>query len=262
MEVPSWLMKPTENNKEHIKLLAMIEHVQKAAERRGVDPFLNNQINRLNKSFWEHAENTVGLEENPVVEVLEKDRKKTLIIGLFLAAGILIPYGLLTKTNLLHPRPRYCWELVSAEEEKTTKVCLLAVNRAYSPNNGDVSLAMTIGEGGSKSTLIDVDFWIADQIGGKEVDYEGEYNINRTRVYNNGILISDDKTAWSSWVRPMIPPDSVIPVWKEIKEKQRELNYEHPLAETKIVQFVENAGAIVAGLSSVLFTIWRFYTRK
>jgi hypothetical protein len=262
MEVPDWLMKPTENNKEHIKLLAMIEHVQKAAERREVDSFLNKQVEKLNTTFWEHAKNTVDLDDNPVVEALEKDRKKTLIVGLALAASIFVPYGLLTRTNLLHPRSRDCWELASAQEQKNTKVCLIAIDHPYNPSNGDVSLALSLEEAQGKQTVINADFWIADEIGNRQVDYRGEFNINRTRVYNHGLLVNDDNNAWSSWVKPMIPEDSVYPLWDKIKSKEREFTYSRPLPEDVIVKFVENAGALIAGIGSILFTAWKFYSKS
>lgn len=240
----------------------MIEHVQKAAERRGIDPFLSTQISKLNEAFWDHAKNTVDLDENPVVEALEKDRKRTLMFGLLLAASILVPYGLLTRTSFLHPKPKDCWELVSKSESKSTKVCILAIDHPYNPSNGDVSLVLELAENKSKKTIINADFWIADEIGNRKVDYRGEFNINRTRVYNHNLLISDDKTAWSSWVKPMIPEDSVLPLWDKIKSKEREFNYDRPLLEDSLTKFVENVGAWIAGLGSIIFTAWKFYVKE
>jgi hypothetical protein len=261
MEVPDWLLKPTENNKDHIKLLAQIEHVQKAAERRGIDPFLSNQINRLSKEFWEHAKRTCDLEPNPVAETLEKNPRKTLIIGGIVAAVILVPFGLLTKTNLLHPRPTDCWEMQSKEEKKPVKVCLLTIDHPYNPSNGDVSVVLSLPDG-KDDTVISAEFWIADEIGNREVDYKGEYNITRTRVYSRNMLVRDDRSEWSSWVKPGVPRDLVMPLWNKIKEKERDLNYSRPLLEDQINRIVEGTGALLAGVGSIIYTLWKFYTER
>lgn len=260
MEVPEWLMKPTPNNRDHIKVLTMIEHVRRAAERKGVDPYLQDQLERLCSAFITHCKATLDLEENPVVEALEKDRKKTLIWGGVLSALILVPYMVITKTNFLHPSPTVCWNLESKEEKKTVPVCLLAVDKPYNPGNGDVSVALRVGKEIHSSTVINADFWIADEIGNQPVNYEGEFNINRTRVYNRHILVHDDPSQWSSWVKPMVPEDTVIPLWTEVKKYERKLNYKYPLIEDKIGKLVQDMGAIFAAAGSIGLTLWKFYT--
>jgi hypothetical protein len=259
VDVPEWLMKPSKNNRDHIKLLAMIEHVQRAAERVGMDPFLSTQIHRLNSAFLQHSKETVDLGENPVVEALEKDRKKTLVLGGTVAFLILAPYLIVVRTNLLHPRPTMCWNLVSEREDKKTKACLIAVDHPYNPGNGDVSVVLSLDKSRGKEVVINANFWIADEIGNKTVDYRGEFNISRTRVYQNNFLVHDDHTEWSSWVKPMIPEDLVMPLWNSIKEKERELNYSKPLLEDRLMKIVQDVGAIAAALGSVGYTLWKFF---
>jgi len=259
MEVPDWLMKPTANNKDHIKQIVLIEHVQKAAERLGIDPFLHAHIKKLESALIQHAKETSELDENPVVEALEKDKKKTLTFGGLAAAFILIPFILITKTNLLHPSPTECWDMKSAEEVERTRVCLIAVDHPYNPGNGDVSVVLSMNRGGGKEVLVNATFWIADEIGNRKVDYRGEFNISRTRIYEHNILVRDDKTEWSSWVKPMIPADLVMPLWERIDDKERELNYSKPLMEDKIQEIVQDVGAIAAALGSIGYTLWKFF---
>jgi hypothetical protein len=261
MEVPDWLMKPTKNNKDHIKLLAMIEHVQRAAERIGLDPFLAAQIKRLDKAFLEHSKETVDLDENPVVEALEKNKKKTLIYGAITLSAILLPYILVTKTNILHPKPTQCWDFISTREKKQTKVCLLAVDHPYNPGNGDVSVVLSLNKDKGKEVIVNSVFWIADEIGNRKVDYSGEFNITRTRIYHNGMLIQDDPTEWSSWVKPMIPDDLVMPLWSAIDKEERNLNYSKPLLEDQVLKIVQDIGALAAALGSIGYTLWKFFQK-
>jgi hypothetical protein len=202
----------------------------------------------------------VDLDENPMIEVLEKDKKKTLVIGSIVASSILIPFLLVTKTNLLHPTPIECWKFPSKEDQKVHKICLVAIDSPYNPSNGDVSLVLSVDRGDGKDTVVNTDFWIADDIGNKKVNYRGEFSVNRSRVYRNNILARDDKTQWSSWVKPSVPNDLVIPLWDKIKSKEGDFTYSRRLIEDQIMEIIEGIGALLAAIGSIIFTLWKFFS--
>ena len=105
----------------------------------------------------------------------------------------------------------------------------------------------------------DIDFWVADEIANKQVDYTGEYNITRIRTYNSrGIIVGDRESEVSSWIDPLVPEDMRIPMWKWIYENRDRFHVERkPLDET-VQNFFNSLGALIATVGSAGITIYRF----
>lgn len=263
MEVPDWLMKPTKNNREHITILSLIEHVKRAAERRGADPFLEKQIRKLEKVQLDHARDTVDLDEGVIGEVKEAiihNKRKAIIIGTLLSAFILCPYFVITRTTWFIQRPLLCNIFLTKDPNHfgQIEICVNGVSRKYSPQNGDVELDLTFMRTPSERIQTDMTFWIAEKLGDKTVDYIGEYNTSRVRLYDNGILVADNEDKLSSWVNPVFPKDVRESVWWWVKENQFHYNRDRPPLEERLSKTVNKTGAFIATLGSISIAIYRF----
>ena len=263
MEVPDWLMKPTKNNREHIKLLSMIEHVQKAAERRGMDPYLGQQIKRLNDFFWEHSQNTVDLDEGVVGDVrdaMRLNRLRTLVFGSLLTASFLVPWLVFTKTSFLDNKDIACKVFLTKDPvyPGTINVCINGVSTPYMSQNGDVDIDLNFVKTTGEKIQADVNFWIAETIGGKRVDYTGEYNTSRVRIYAGGILVSDDQTKYSSWVKPVVPEDVRLPLWQWVKGMNQEFARTIKPVDEQFTFFFTTVAPVIAGIGSVVLTVYKF----
>jgi len=263
MDVPDWLLKPTKNNRQHITIMSLIEHVQKAAERRGIDPFLEKQIDKLEKVHLQHAKETSDLDDGVMGEVREAvlhNKRKAIIIGLLLTLSIWGPYLAVTRTSWFIQKPILC-KVFPTEDYRhpgQIEICINGVTREYSPKNGDVELDFTFMETATSRVQADITFWIADKLGYKDVNYMGEYNTSRTRVYENGIMVSDDHDKVSSWVDPIFPLDVRESVWHWVKDNKMHYNRDRPPLEEKLSETVSKAGAVIATLASIGLTIYRF----
>ena len=106
---------------------------------------------------------------------------------------------------------------------------------------------------------VDATFWLADELGEKNVDYSGEYNIQRVRTYSGaGLLMTDSTEPVSSWEQPLVPTDVRIPLWRWIHSQRDSLFYAKPPFEEALSNLVSSFWPVLATLGSVAVTIYRF----
>jgi len=181
--------------------------------------------------------------------------------GIPITMSIGIPYFILTKTSWLIPEPLLCQDFHTESKLHPGKlqVCVNGVSHPYRPENGDVELDLTFMRTHWERVQADVDFWVADEIANKKVNYTGEYNIQQVRTYNRkGILVDDRENEVSSWIDPLVPDDMRVSMWKWIYENRELFHVERkPLAE-KVSSFFSSLGALFATLGSAGITIYRF----
>lgn len=263
MDVPDWLMKPTKNNRQHIKIMSLIEHVQRASERRGIDPFLEKQLDKLERVHLEHAQDTADLDDGvmgDVKKVVFHNKIKVFIIGSIVVSSIFIPYFLITRTTAFMQKPLLCQVFPTKDYRHPgqLEVCINGVTKAFSPQNGDVELDLTFQQSATSRVQADVTFWISDRLGYKDVDYTGEYNTSRIRIYDKGFLVSDNKDKVSSWINPIVPVDVRLPLWSWVKKNEMRYNWDRPPLEERLSNRVDESGAMIATIGSILLFLYRF----
>lgn len=255
MEVPDWLMKPTVNNRQHIKVLSMIEHVQKASERRGIDPFLKNQIEKLNDTFWQHAKETVDLEENEklknITEKVKDNKIKTAIIGGLISIGFLIPAYLIKNTNTFMPVGIECkaFETQDIRYPGWLEICINGVKDPFTPNRQQVHLSY-YSNWKSQTTLSEAVFDLNDP---------GDYQTERVRIYEDGNLVKDDMMKVSSHINPVVPSDVKMPLWNWVNERKLFFVTNKLSLEEKINSFVALVSPFLFTAGSVSVTAFRFF---
>ena len=251
------------NNTDHVVLLQKLDKMILVAEESEYDQGFRKRLQAFRNLLVIHAAKTKNLGDAAAAakEMVRNHKKKILIVGAAILSSIVVPYFVITRTTWLMQKPIGCKEFPTTSYLYPGKieVCLNGVTRAYSIHNGDVELDLTFMKCENERVQADVVFWIADKIADKEVDYSGEYNIDRVRIYADGILVSDEKEKMSGWMHPLVPADVRMPLWEYVHSMRARFVRDRPPFEEVLHGFVDKAGAIFAALGSVGVTAYRFF---
>ena len=251
------------NNTDHVVLLQKLDRMILVAEESEYDQGFRKRLQAFRNLLVIHAAKTKNLGDAAAAakEMVRNHKRKILIAGAAVVSAIVVPYFVITRTTWLMSKPIGCKEFPTTSYLYPGKieVCLNGVTRAYSLHNGDVELDLTFMRSPTERVQADVVFWVADKIGEKEVDYSGEYNIDRVRIYENGILVSDKKEKLSGWMHPLVPADVRMPMWEYVHSMRGRYHRDKPPLEEVLQGFVDRAGAIFAALGSIGVTAYRFF---
>lgn len=247
-------------DRDHVVMLEKLDKIILHAETEEIDMGLRRRIYALRNLLVIHAGKAQDIKDE-LTQLIAKNKKQILLIGASVVSAIVVPYFVITRTTWLMGKPIGCKEFPTASSMYPGKieVCLNGVTRAYSLHNGDVELDITFMKCENERVQADVVFWIADKIADKEVDYSGEYNIDRVRIYANGILVSDEKEKMSGWMHPLVPADVRVPLWEYVHSKRATFVRDRPPLEEVLRGLVDKMGAIFAALGSAGVTVYRFF---
>jgi hypothetical protein len=179
------------NNTDHVVLLQKLDKMILVAESSEYDLGFRRRLQSFRNLLVIHAAKTKDLGE-AAQSLINGHRRRILAWGIPITLSIGIPYFALTKTSWLIPKPIICQEFPTKNKLHPGKlqICVNGVSHPYRPENGDVELDITFMKTHYERVQADIDFWVADEIADKQVDYTGEYNITRIRTYNKtGILV-------------------------------------------------------------------------
>lgn len=246
-------------DKDHVVMLEKLDKMIIHAETEEVNAGLRRRMYALRNLLVIHAGKAQDIKDE-LTQIIAKNKKRILLIGTATVSAILVPYFIITKTTWLMQKPIGCKEFPTTSSLYPGKieVCLNGVTRAYSLHNGDVELDLTFMKSPTERVQADVVFWIADKIADKEVDYSGEYNIDRVRVYEKGILVDDHREKLSGWMHPLVPVDVRMPMWEYVHSMRGKFHRDRPPFEEVLHGFVDNMGAVVATIGSISITLYRF----
>ena len=247
-------------DRDHVVMLEKLDKIILHAESEEVDTGLRRRMYALRNLLVIHSGKAQDIKDE-LSQLIAKNRKRILLVGAAVVSAIVVPYFIITRTTWLMQRPIGCKEFSTTSSLYPGKieVCLNGVTRAYSLHNGDVELDLTFMRSETERVQADIVFWIADKIGEKEVDYRGEYNIDRIRVYEKGILVDDQREKLSGWMHPLVPVDVRMPLWEYVHSIRGRFTRDKPPFEEVLHGFVDNMGAIVATLGSIGVTAFRFF---
>jgi hypothetical protein len=247
------------NDNDHVVLLQKIDNVIVAGEALELEKGFLRRIYAIRNLLVVHASNDKNVAEG-VKKIISTHRKRILFFGGGITLSILIPFLLITKTSAFLSSPIGCKAFPTKNliYPGEIEVCLNGITREYSLHNGDVELDITFMRSEKERVQADVIFWIADKIGDKEVDYRGEYNIDRVRIYDNGILVKDDKEKMSGWMHPLVPEDVRMPMWEYVHDMRGRFNRDKKPLEEKIENIIEGLGPIFAAIGSAGLTLFKF----
>jgi hypothetical protein len=248
------------NNTDHVVLLQKLDKMILVAESSEYEEGFRRRLQSFRNLLVIHAAKTKDLGE-AAQSLINGHRKRILLWGIPVTLSIAIPYVVMTKTSWMMPKPLLCQEFPTKSKLHPGKlqVCVNGVSHPYRAENGDVELDVTFMRTHWERIQADVDFWVADEIANKRVDYTGEYNIQRIRSYNSkGILVDDRENEVSSWIDPMVPEDMRVPMWKWVYENRDLFHMEKKPLEEKVSNFFSSLGALFATLGSAGITIYRF----
>lgn len=250
------------DNEDHVVLLQKLDKLILTAEENEYDKGFRTRLHALRNLLVIHANKTRG-----VTQVLKENiiqyRTRILFVGFSIAFVISIPYLILSRTSWLSPGALYCSTFRTTDklyENNEVRACVNGISHEYNPQNGDVELDLFFTRSNGDRVQVDATFWIADELGGKALDYTGEYNINRVRHYSPmGFLISDDKKEISSWEQPLVPEDVREPLWKFVKAREPLLTSKREPVEETVANFFNNGFAtLVATVGTIGATLYKF----
>lgn len=248
------------NDREHVVILQKVDRMILAAEAAGVEKGLRTRMHALRNLIVIHAENGKSLADE-IQDTVTKHKKRILIGGLCATLAIAVPYFVIARTHWLKGRPLACQVFPTADRNfpGTIEVCINGVTRPYTPRNGDMELDLTYMKSHGLCQQVDVTFWVADRLGGRKVDYAGEYNIQRIRTYNKaGLLVKDHVAELSSWEEPLVPADVRMPMWKWVRNQRDQLFLARPPLGETISNWVAGFWPMLASLGSIGVTAYRF----
>ena len=247
-------------DRDHVVMLEKLDKIILHAETEEVDTGLRRRMYALRNLLVIHAGKAQDIKDE-LTQLIAKNRKQILLIGASIVSAIVVPYFVITRTTWLMSKPIGCKEFPTKSSLYPGKieVCLNGVTRAYSLHNGDVELDLTFMRSKTERVQADIVFWIADKIGEKKVDYSGEYNIDRVRIYDRGILVSDKKEKLSGWMHPLVPEDVRMPMWEYVHAMRGRFHRDKPPFEEVLHGLVDRMGAVIAVLGSIGVTAYRFF---
>lgn len=247
------------NDNDHVVLLQKIDNTIIAGEGLELEKNFLKRLYAIRNLLVIHASNDKNITEG-VKKIISKNRKRIILIGGGITFSIILPFLLLTRTSFFLSNPIGCKEFPtkSAIYPGKIEVCLNGVSREYSLHNGDVELDITFMRSETERVQADVIFWIADKIADKKVDYRGEYNIDRVRIYDQGILVKDDKEKLSGWMHPLVPEDVRMPMWEYVYKMRAGFNRNRRPLDEGIQEFINHLSPVFAALGSIGVTFYKF----
>ncbi len=193
--------------------------------------------------------------------MLNRRQIATLAIGGSITLGIGAFYVIKDKTSLLLPKPLTCQTFPTKDPRfpgGDVKVCINGVSQRFSYVNGDVELDLTFQRGKHETVQADVMVWVADQINGRPVDYTGEMNFARVRLYDNSILAVDINQKFSTWFNPVVPSDVRVPLWKWIYSQRETFDRNRLPFDEKFHELLKASINMLSVAVSAGVTVWRF----
>jgi len=250
---------PDNIDADHVVILQKIDKIILAAEEKEYDIGFRRRLYALRNLIVHHSGKAQDFKDE-IESIIHKNKNKILTVGIALTSLILIPYFVLTRTTWLMPRPITCKEFPtkSIMYPGRIQICINGVTKAYSVQNGDVELDLTFLQAPHQRVQLDAIFWIADQLGDKNVDYKGEYNIERVRIYHKSFLVEDKEEKVSAWLNPIVPADVQLPLWDYIRSLKNTYNFDRMPVEEKLSNYIKRVGPLLAGVGSIALTIYRF----
>jgi hypothetical protein len=250
---------PDSIDTDHVVILQKIDKIILAAEEKEYELGFRRRLYALRNLVVCHAGKAQDIKDE-IENIIHKNKNKILIVGIALTSSIFIPYFVLTRTTWLMPKPITCKEFPtnSRNYPGRIQVCINGVTKAYSVQSGDVELDLTFLQAPRQRVQVDAVFWIADQLGDKNVDYKGEYNIERIRIYNNSLLVEDKEEKISAWLNPVVPVDVQLPLWEYVCSLKHTYNFDRMPVEEKLSNYLKKIGPLLAGIGSIVLTVYRF----
>lgn len=251
---------PQCNNTDHVVLLQKLDKMILVAESSEYEDGFRKRLQTFRNLLIIHASKTKDLGE-AAQTLITSHRMRILMWGIPVTLAIGIPYFVLTKTSWFISKPIICQTFPTKNKlhPNSLQICVNGISHPYRAENGDVELDITFMRTHYERVQADIDFWVADKIANKSVDYTGEYNIQRVRTYNSkGILVDDRTNEISSWIDPLVPQDMRIPVWKWIYENRELFHIERKPLEETVSRFFSSLGALFATIGSAGITVYRF----
>lgn len=246
-------------DRDHVVLLDKIDKIILHAEGLEVETGLRKRMYALRNLMVIHSQKAQDIKDE-IASTITKNKTRILIFGPVITGLIVVPYLLLTRTTLSLHYPIICKEFATTSFLYPGKieVCINGITRSYSPLNGDVELDLTFMQSETERVQADVVFWIADEIAGKAVDYSGEYNIDRIRIYSDHLLVSDDETKVSGWTKPLVPSDVRMPLWHWVYHCRNRFTRDRPPIEEKLENLIRSLGPAIGAIGGIGVTIYRF----
>lgn len=247
-------------DRDHVVLLEKIDKMILHAEGSEIEVGLRKRMYSLRNLMVIHAQKAQSIKDE-LTDAIKGNKRRILSIGAAVTFGILGPYLLLTRTTAFLQKPLFCKEFKTNSYlyPGSIEVCVNGVTRSYSSLNGDAELDLTYMQSETERVQADVTFWVADYIAEKKVDYSGEYNIDRVRVFENGLLVSDDDTKISGWTKPLVPDDVRMEFWMWIYHCKHRLTRDRPPLEERVENFTRQLAPIIGAIGSAGITIYRFF---
>ena len=255
------MFEPSCDDRDHVVLLQKVDKMILAAEGEEVDKGLRTRMYAIRNLLVIHSNKTKDISDQ-LKETVAAHKRKILIGGVCATLAITIPYFVIARTHWLKGTPLACksFPTKSPHFPGEVEVCINGVTRPYTPRNGDMELDITLMKSHSLCQQIDVTFWVADQLGGRPVDYEGEYNIQRIRTYNHmGLLVKDHIAEISSWEEPLVPEDVRLPLWRWVHDQKSQLFVAQPPLGEAISNWAAGFWPMLASLGSIAVTAYRFF---
>lgn len=244
---------------DHVVILQKIDKIILAAEENQYELGFRRRLYALRNLVVFHSGKAQDIKDE-IENLIRRNKNKILIVGALVTTLIFGPYFVLTRTTWLMAKPLTCKEFPTKSSlyPGAIQICINGVTKPYSIHNGDVELDMTFLQAPRQRVQVDVTFWVADQIGDKEVDYTGEYNIQRIRIYNDTFLVEDKEEKVSAWLNPVVPPDVQLPLWEYVRSLKNTYTFDRLPLEEKLNNYVKRIGPLLAGFGSIALTIYRF----
>lgn len=250
---------PDSIDTDHVVILQKIDKIILAAEEKEYDIGFRRRLYALRNLVVHHSGKAQDFKDE-IENLIHKNKNKILIVGALLTSLIFIPYFVLTRTTWLMPRPITCREFPTKSNlyPGSIQICINGVTKAYSVQNGDVELDLTFLQAPRQRVQMDAVFWIADRLGDKTVDYKGEYNVERIRIYHNTLLVEDKEEKVSAWLNPIVPVDVQLPLWYYVRSLRNTYNFDRMPVEEKLTNHLKRVGPLLAGVGSIALTVYRF----
>jgi hypothetical protein len=192
--------------------------------------------------------------------MLNRRQIATLAIGGSITLGIGGFYVIKDKTSLLLPKPLTCQTFPTKDPRFSggeIKVCINGVSQRFNFLNGDVELDLMFQRGKHETIQMDVSVWVADNINGRPVDYTGEMNFSRVRLYDNYVLAVDIQQKFSTWFNPVVPPDVRVPLWKWIYSQRLMFDRTRLPLDEKFQETLKTTISILSVAVSAGLTAWK-----
>ena len=181
-----------------------------------------------------------------------------LAVGGAIVAAIGTFYTVKTHTIWLQGRPLYCKSFQTKDSTfpGSVELCVIAVTHPYVHENGDVELQLMFQPSPNEQVIVDTVAWVADDIDGQG-EYEGEINYERTRVYEHGLLVHDEKKKFSGWHDPIVPEDVLMPMWHWLAGLTPAFDRPRLSIEHRLRNWLDGFLEIGAMGTTATLTIWR-----